>query len=120
MIYKFISINTSLLEIHCLRKARTEDGVLVSRSCRDLCLLYQPVRVLALFGVGALGPVQCPLPYKLSHLNTVNTGHEEPAAPGHQGQRPVLGETGVGGDHVLPDAAGDEAAELLDGPLPYK
>ena len=52
-----------------------------------------------------LGSLQALLSYEVDHCGLLHTRHEHPAAPGHQGQRPVLRHVGVGSDDVLPDAA---------------
>ena len=62
-----------------------------------------------------LRPLQPPCPYELLDLLRLHLGHEQAAAPGHQRQGAVLGQVGAGGDDVLPDAAGHEAAEAGHG-----
>ena len=60
-----------------------------------------------------LRSLQALLSDEFDDLVRVHLGHGHPAAPGHQGEGPVLRHVGVGGDDVFPDAARDEPPERL-------
>ena len=95
----------------------TNDRVFNIRASRCFSQFDEALSVLAFFGIGAFRTLQTMLLYKHQNLNIrgwvlffpapdhlllLHMGHGEPAAPGHQGQGPVLWHQGGGGHYVLP------------------